>query len=231
MSRSLSLLSSALLALSLTLLTCAVGGARAQTTAPIVLPSLTRPTIQQRFAPRDGALALWLSGGGHIRDDYYTSYGGELALSYFFSDAWGLELRYRELWTSLSDEATTLRDRYGLVPDARPQRRGVSLGALIPLGYAKLLTGSSIVHFDPLLAAHLGVVTADERVLPTLHVSLSPTLLLRGGLKLRLDLGLTVQSEGRERGRVLTTGFLPMLGVGWGGTPSEIGARLGLSKR
>ena len=189
---------------------------------PIQLPDINRPTIQRRFAPRDGAMILFIGGGNHLRDDYYTSWVGQLNLSYFFNDTWGIELRGTHLWTSLSDEATILRDRSGLTPDARPQKAGLSIGAQYGVGYGKMLLGGGIVHFDPLLIAHLGVTWADERALPTMTVSFSPTFLLRFGLRLRLDLGLTLQIESRERGEIFTTGFLPMLQVGWGGTAEEI---------
>jgi hypothetical protein len=193
----------------------------------IILPNIDRPTIQRRFAPRDEAFVLYLGGGGHIRDDYYTSLGYQVNMSYFFTDRWGLELRLTQLWTSLSDEAEALRDRYGLLPDARPQGLGVSIGAQYGLGYGKMLIGSGVTHFDPLIIAHFGVMNAEERYLPSLSLSLSPTILLRYGVRVRLDLGVTMQLESRERGTVFTTGFLPMVHVGWGGTAEELSRRIG----
>ena len=191
----------------------------------LVLPQLERPTIQNRFAPREGAIVFFLGGGGHIRDDYYTSLGGQSSISYFFNDRWGMEMRVGYLWTSLSDEALKLRNQTGLVPDARPQSLGWSVGAQYALGYAKILMGSTVMHFDPLIMVHLGGAHADERILPTAVLSFSPTFLFKYGLRFRLDLGLSIQYESRDRGGVLTTGFMPMLNVGWGGTPKEIANR------
>jgi hypothetical protein len=198
---------------------------------PLILPNLERPTIQNRFAPREGAIVLFLGGGGHIRDDYYTSWGGQSSISYFFSDRWGIEGRVGYLWTSLSDEALMLRNRVGLVPDARPQSLNWSVGAQYALGYAKILSHSNLMHFDPLLLLHIGGTHADERILPTVLASFSPTFLFKYGLRFRLDLGLSIQFEQRDRGLVTTTGFMPMIQIGWGGTPTEIAKQFGIEKK
>jgi len=205
--------------------------APSQPQAPVILPTLERPTVQERFAPRVRSLNTWAGAVAHIRDDYYTSYGVKMELSYFFNDAWGLDLGLRHLWTSLSDEATLLRDRYGLTPDARPQSWNSSLGLLYGAGYAKALLGPSISHVDPIAGLRLGLTTADERYIPTLELSVMPTILLAHGLKLRLELAGTLQFEQRERGLVVSTGFLPSVTVGWGGTLRELGERFGLSEQ
>jgi len=151
-------------------------------------------------------------------------------LSYSFTDTFGASLGVRHLWTSLSDEALILRDRYGLTPDARPQSWSVSLGGLFGLGYAKALLSSAVAHIDPVVGLQLGLTTADERLIPTVELSALPTILLAGGLKLRIELSATVQFEQRERGLVVSTGFLPSLTVGWGGTLKELGARFGVER-
>lgn len=197
----------------------------------VILPLLKRPTVQERFAPRVRSLNIWAGGVAHIRDDYYTSYGAKADLSYFFNDTLGVSLGARHLWTSLSDEALILRDRYGLTPDARPQSWHVSLGALMGLGYAKALLSNAIAHVDPVVGLQLGLSSADERLIPTIELSALPTLLLAKGLKVRLELSATVQFEQRERGLVVSTGFLPSVSVGWGGTLNELSTRLGFKEK
>lgn len=206
-----------------------------KTTTPnspaIILPILERPTVQERFAPRIQSLNLWAGGIAHIRDDYYTSYGAKGDVSYFFNDTLGITLGVRHLWTSLSDEAIILRDRYGLTPDARPQSWNYGIGMLFGMGYAKALFANSITHIDPILGVHFGMTSADERWLPTLEFSALPTVLLAYGLKVRFELVTTVQFEQRERGTVITTGFLPSITLGWGGTFKELSTRFGFEKK
>lgn len=189
---------------------------KSETEDPISLPKLERPRVQQRFQPREDRFSVQLSALGHIRDDYYTSWGAGFGGEYFFHQDWGVALHLSLLNTSLSDEAVLLRDRYGLVPDARPQKMMITAGALYGLGYGKLLLFGNVVHLDPLAGFHLGVTTAGTRVLPTMKVSFAPTFLLRYQLAVRLDLGVTAQLEWRERGVVFTTGFLPQIIFSWG---------------
>lgn len=183
---------------------------------PLKLPTLERPRVQNRFQPRIHRLSAYVSAGGHIRDDYYDSLGGGVGLEYFLSDRWGVGLNYQRLSTTLSDEAETLRDGYGLVPDARPQDSQITISGLWGLGYGKMLVLDEIVHFDPIVSMHMGVSYAEARTLPTLKINFAPTFLLKHSLSVRLDLGLTAQMESRTRGWVLTTGFMPMISVGWG---------------
>jgi hypothetical protein len=147
-----------------------------------------------------------------------------------WSDSYGLELSARHLWTSLSDEAVALRDSYGLTPDARPQSWAYSIGLLLGAGYAKALLGAGVTHIDPIIGLHLGLAHADERLIPTLRGVISPVLLMRDGLKVRLELAATVQFEQRERGLVMSTGFLPGLSVGWGETTKALRERVFPSK-
>lgn len=182
----------------------------------LTLPTLERPRVQRRFQPRQSRLSAKIGLLGHIRDDYYSSWGAGVGAEYFITDNWGIAFDLVSLQTSLSDEALQLRDRYGLVPDARPQDMMITLGGLFGLGYGKLLLMGQIIHLDPLIGLHLGITTAEARTLPTMRFSFAPTVLLRHQLALRLDLGITAQLEWRQRGVVFTTGFLPQLVLCWG---------------
>ena len=193
-------------------------------TAPAQSPLMLRqdpdrPSIQRRFAPKDGLLYANASLMTHVRDDFYSSWGYGADLGYFMSESWGLELRYLRLRTSLDDAALDLKERIGLTPDARPQDTWVQVAVRYAPGYGKLLMWESMVlHFDPQLVVHGGVALAEARVLPSFTAALSLLGHFRWGLKLKVDLGLSVQGEKRERGWVWTTGFAPVLGLGWGTT-------------
>lgn len=179
--------------------------------------ALERPTIQRRFAPKDKLLFGNASIMKHVRDDFYSSWGYGADVGFFVAEQWGLELRYLKLNTSLDDSAVDLKERIGLTPDARPQGHWLQLGARYAPGYGKLLMWESLVlHFDPQIVVHGGVALAEARVLPSFNVALSLLGHFRWGLKLKVDLGASVQGEHRERGWIWTLGFAPVLGLGWG---------------
>ena len=90
-------------------------------------------------------------------------------------------------------------------------------GARWAPGYGKvLMMRRFVVHFDPQLVLHAGVARAERRWLPSFQGAFSLLTHWRWGIKAKVDLGMTVQGERRERGWVWTTGFAPFLGVGWG---------------
>ncbi len=179
--------------------------------------AIERPTVQRRFAPKANLLMAQLSAMTHVRDDFYRSWGYGLDVAYFPMEWLGVELRAVKLNTSLDAAAIDLKERIGLTPDARPQDAWLQLGVRYAPGYGKLLMWESFVlHFDPQLVVHGGVASAEARWLPTFNVALSLLGHLRWGLKLKVDLGMSVQGERRERGWVWTTGFAPSLGLGWG---------------
>ena len=176
-----------------------------------------RPTVQRRYASKQNLLTLSGALATHVRDDFYDSWGVGAQLAYYISERWGFEARALFLRTRLDGAALDLQERIGLVPDARPQNRWLLLGARYSPGYGKMLMWDSfLVHFDPQLVIHLGVATAEKRWLPTSTVAFSLMTHWRWGIKASVDLGVTTQFERRERGWVFTTGFAPVLGLGWG---------------
>lgn len=176
-----------------------------------------RPTVQRRFAEKAKLLTLNLALMTHVRDDFYDSWGAGADLSYFVSERWGFEARAIFLRTQLDSAAFDLKERIGFVPDARPQDNWFLLGARYSPGYGKLLMWQKfMVHFDPQFVVHAGVATAEKRVLPTTTLAFSLMTHWRWGIKAKVDLGMSVQGEKRDRGWVVTTGFVPVFGLGWG---------------
>lgn len=176
-----------------------------------------RPTIQKRFAPKDNLLYVNATLMNHVRDDFYSSWGYGADLGFFISESFGVELRTVFLRTSLDDAAIDLKERIGLTPDARPQRFWGQVGLRYAPGYGKMLMWESFVmHFDPQFVVHGGIAQADGRTLPSFSVAMSLLAHFRWGIKLKVDLGMSIQGEDRDRGYVWTTGFVPVLGLGWG---------------
>lgn len=175
-----------------------------------------RPTVQRRFATKKGSIYLHATGTTHIRNDFYDSFGGGADLGFYPAESLGFELRALLLDTRLSNAALDVQERTGLTPDARPQSLIATIGPRWSFGYGKMLTlGRWVVHFDPQLALHAGVARADRRLLPSAVLAGALLVHLRWGIQVKVDLGLTVQGEQRDRGWVVTAGFLPVLGIGW----------------
>lgn len=176
-----------------------------------------RPTVQRRFAPKDNLLYGTATLMTHVRDDFYDSWGGGVDIGYFTRETIGYELRVTRLRTTLDNAAIDLKERIGLTPDARPQDAWLMAGVRYAPGYGKMLMWEKfIVHFDPQLVAHLGVARAEKRLIPSADLSFSLLTHWRWGIKAKLDLGMTMQLEKRDRGWTFSTGFAPVLGVGWG---------------
>lgn len=176
-----------------------------------------RPTIQDRFADKDKLLYANASVMTHVRDDFYSSWGYGVDVGFFLTQTLGLELRMIKLNTQLDDTAIDLKQRIGITPDARPQRLWAQAGIRYAPGYGKMLMWETfVVHFDPQLVLHGGIAQADGRTIPSFNAALSLLAHFRWGIKLKVDLGASIQSEARDRGTVWTTGFVPLVGLGWG---------------
>jgi hypothetical protein len=193
-------------------------GARAQAAAQAPRPA-ARPTIQRRFAPKTRLAYAHAIGIGHVRDDFYHSWGGGVDAGYFFNEWLGAELRVAYLYTVPNAAAVDLQQRIGLVPDARPQDLWLKVGARWAPAYGKFLIWDAfVVHVDPQIAVHLGAARADTRWMPSATAALSVLLHFQYGIKAKIDLGSSFQLEPRERGWTFSTGFTPAVGVGWGRT-------------
>jgi len=177
-----------------------------------------RPTIQDRFATKAETLYLQGTMTTQVRNDYYDSIGVGVDLGWYTSEMLGLELRWAYLFSTLGPAASEVKNETGLTPDARPQDMLAAVGARYSFGYGKMLLGrDSVVHVDPQIAAHGGVALAGRRVLPTGTISLSLLTHYQYGLQATFDLGFAIQAEHRRSGWMPSVGFMPTLGIGWGG--------------
>lgn len=175
-----------------------------------------RATVQDRFAPKTESIYGHGLVTSHLRNDFYDSFGIGADVGYYFNESVGIELRGMYLHTTLGDEARGIQENTGLTPDARPQQGLAAAGVRWSFGYGKfLLLDDWVVHFDPQLTLHGGVAFAETRILPTLLYGLSFLTHWRWDIQVKLDLTLTTQVEARDRGRVTSFGFMPILGVGW----------------
>ncbi|MFW5966811.1 MAG: hypothetical protein ACOCV2_04790 [Persicimonas sp.] len=175
-----------------------------------------RPTVQERFASKAERAHLHLSTSAPVRDDFYRSLGFGLDFGYHFNETIGAELRWIWLRNWEVAAAEQIREDTGYVPDARPQQMFLLTNGRLSVGYGKvLLRDSFVVHFDPQLVAGGGVAVAEgHRVLPTVTTGISVLTHFNHSIQAKLDLQMAVQAEDRNRGWVVSTTFLPTVGVG-----------------
>lgn len=175
-----------------------------------------KPTIQDRFAVKESSVYGHLTGLTHIRNDFYSTFGFGIDAGYYPFESLGFEARWEILESNLTETALDLKDRTGLTPDAQPQRMMFLAGARWSFGYGKILILDNwVAHFDPQLTLHGGVALAETRTLPTFKLGPSLVVHFAWGIQAKLDLPMSIQVEGRDRGSVTSFGFAPMLGVGW----------------
>ncbi len=176
-----------------------------------------RPTVQNRFAKKSGAVSGHLTGSTHVRNDFYDAFGFGLDLSYYFGESFGVEIRGVLIQSSLSAPALDLKERTGLTPDTYPQFGMILGGARYSIGYGKILIFKNlVVHFDPQLFLNGGVTFAERRIIPTGLFGVSLLSHFRWGLQLKIDLAGSLQFEDRtDRGTVTSFGFMPSIGIGW----------------
>ncbi len=190
-----------------------------------------RPTIQDRFGTKAETLYLQGTMTTQVRNDYYDSIGVGVDAGWYASETIGLEARWAYLFSALGPAAAEVKNETGLTPDARPQDMLATVGLRYSVGYGKMLLGrDSVVHFDPQIAVHGGVALAERRVLPTGTVSLSLLTHYQYGLQATFDLGVAIQAEHRQRGWVPSVGFMPTLGIGWGGDFDDMAELLSLDR-
>lgn len=186
-----------------------------------------RPTVQNRFAKKSGAISGHVTGSTHIRNDFYDALGIGLDLDFYIGESFGIEVRGILIKSTLSAAALDLKERTGLTPDTYPQFGMILGGARYSIGYGKILMFKNlVVHFDPQFFLHGGVAFAERRIIPTVLYGFSLLNHFRWGLQLKVDIAGTVQFEERtDRGNVVSLGFMPTIGIGWnsailsGGTP------------
>lgn len=181
-----------------------------------------RPTVHDRFAPKEGRLFAHVAATALVRDDFYDTggYGGDLG--YFFNENWSVELRAFNYHSRLSEAADVLREEHSYVPDIRAPDALFAAGGRLSWGYGKLLTpGPFVIHFDPQIAVHAGVTLAEERFVPTAAAGIGFLTHWQHGIQIKLDLQATVHVERRNRGMIPAIGFMPVLGIGWSPTGEE----------
>lgn len=175
-----------------------------------------RDTLQERFAPKDGRFFVHGSATALVRDDFYHSigYGGDLG--YYFNERIGIELRVINLHSRLAHAGEKMREEHDFVPDLRAPDALATVGTRISWGYGKVLTlGQFVVHFDPQLTLHGGLMLAERRLVPTTTAGIGFLTHWQKGIQIKLDLQASVHFEQRTRGTIPAVGFLPVFSIGW----------------
>lgn len=178
-----------------------------------------RATLQERYASKDGRFFAHLGAMTLIRDDYYHTVGYGLDLGYHLSETIGVEGRAFNLHSRLGHAGNVMREEHGFVPDLRAPDAMFEAGTRISWGYGKVLTlGQFVVHFDPQFTLHSGITLAERRIVPTATAGLGFLTHWARGIQVKLDLRMSLFFENRNRGMITSTGFAPILSVGWSPT-------------
>jgi hypothetical protein len=176
--------------------------------------------IQRRFVEQKHRFALYAGFAYLGRGDFYRSPGVEAALSFYPIERLAIDLRGAWFFTYPSDELREVTSRTGFLPDSRPSKASVLIGARYSLGYAKLrVTSKWVLHFEPQLFLYGGIhVTSGAQsptaVAPMGEIGLGFLLYATSHIQVRLDAGLTVGGEQRTSYVVVVGGY-PTVSAGF----------------
>lgn len=175
-------------------------------------------TVQRRYAPTAGTVALHGLGTTHVRGDFfYHQVGGGLSATIYPEEGIGIELVGLLYGSWLTDSAAQLRASRGVIPDSRARSYSVLAGTRISIGYGKMqVFDGAILHFDPALVLRGGVTIAEERrVLPTALAGLGVLLHFDFGFQIQIDFLVLADLEDRNRGWVPSFGIAPSVAAGF----------------
>lgn len=175
--------------------------------------------IQRRFVEKRRRFAAYAGFTWLSRGDFYRSPGFDLALTYYAAERLGIDLRGGVLFSSPTDELLDVVHRTGYVPDSRPSRATVLIGARYSIGYAKIQVGSRlVVHFEPQLFLYGGMHVAqggfaDTAVGPMGELGIGFLVFATPRIQARLDAALSIDGQQRSS-YVVSLGSHPVLAVG-----------------
>lgn len=182
--------------------------------APRPLPSVR---IQNRYTSKEGRLQMYAGGTYLLRGDFWLSPGLRAGVTYHPIEWLGIELQATRFWSRLDAEAERIRDSTGYIPDSHAPVWLVGAGLRASLGYGKLMLGTGggrALHFEPQLFAHAGFHLFDGDRGGSGDAGAAFLLYLTPRVFARIDLGATVDVEGRSDGSRPVVGFMPTLVVG-----------------
>jgi hypothetical protein len=114
----------------------------------------------------------------------------------------------------MSSSAQNVFTQTGVKPDAQMPDMRLVAGVRHSIGYGKLATGDTVVHFDFQLAAHAGALFTDQAATPSLDIAAAVLARLSPHWFLQLDATVLANVEDRVRSSHLSLGFLPELAIG-----------------
>lgn len=176
--------------------------------------------IQRRYVEKRHRFALYAGFAYLGRGDFYRSPGVEAALSFYPIEALAIDLRGAWFFTYPSDELREVTARTGYLPDSRPSKAAVMIGARYSIGYAKIrITSKWVLHFEPQLFLYGGVHVTSGSLSPTAvapmgEVGLGFLFHATQHIQVKLDAGLTVGGEQRSS-YVAVVGGYPTVSAGF----------------
>jgi hypothetical protein len=179
-------------------------------------PPADAPRLQHRLFTKRHGFQVEASGQYLWRADFFTNPAAGLTVRYFLQENWAVEVAGTRFFSALQDSAKAVRDRFGYEPDSHLPLWLLRGGLRYTAGYGKLLFGTHVIHVEPQLFGHLGVLLAETAIDPALDVGAGLLIHWTELLYTQLDFALLPHLENRS-GWVPVLGVLPSLaiGVGW----------------
>lgn len=183
------------------LLTCALGA------------SAEEVRVERRLLVKENHLFASLGAAWFDRSDYFVSPGAALSIAYYPIESGGVEIRYLQLFSSLSGSAQTVYNLFQLSPDAQRPVALALAGWRQSLTYGKVAVAGAALHFDVQAALHAGALLTDRATAPAVAASVGVLMRVSRHVFGQLDLGLATTFEQRSFSGA-AVGFLPVLSVG-----------------
>ncbi len=118
--------------------------------------------VQSRTFAKEKKIGVSLLGGTILADDYATGFNFDLALSYHFTERWGVELQ-GSIYSLDDNDVTKEIGRLGGSPDfGRVQSFYGVMARWVPF-YSKMsFMGTKVVYFDMSFGFGLGMLSYDQ---------------------------------------------------------------------
>jgi outer membrane beta-barrel protein len=118
--------------------------------------------VQSRTFAKEKKFGVSLLAGTVLADDYATGFNFELALSYHFTERWGVELQYSSYALEDNDITKDIAELGGSPDFGRVESFYGIMGRWVPF-YSKMsFMGTKVVYFDMSVGLGLGMLTYDQ---------------------------------------------------------------------
>lgn len=145
--------------------------------------------LQKRFLPKTGRIQLFGGLSTITNDPFFLSVAGVGKASYFFTEAWGVELNYFGISTSNRKATDELKQIQGVKTDNLIQAKSfLGLDVVYTPIYGKMtFFNEQIIPFDLYFSVGYGSTKTQSENAGTIHLATGQTFALSKQVALRWD--------------------------------------------